>query len=134
MANDVANAALWAAVFTPSADEIAREIVQQEYEMRKMEEEAYWSAWDMEVKRKVIERLRNHEEGFYLMTFRKQRIYPEISQDETADLIEKGDIKIVAPTKDGNRGLSFVWTDENREEARNPLYSQILVELPTTIG
>lgn len=134
MANDVANAALWAAVFTPSADEIAREIVQQEYEMRKMEEEAYWSAWDMEVKRKVIERLRNHEEGFYLMTFRKQRIYPEISQDETADLIEKGDIKIVAPTKDGNRGLSFVWTDKNREEARNPLYSQILVELPTTIG
>ncbi|WP_394955048.1 hypothetical protein [uncultured Helicobacter sp.] len=53
MSNDVANAALWAAVFTPSADEIAREIVQQEYEMRKMEEEAYWSAWDMEVKRGV---------------------------------------------------------------------------------
>lgn len=117
MNNDVANAALWAAVFTPSADEIAREIVQQEYEMRKMEEEAYWKGWDMEVKRGVIERLRDPNDELSLLSYK--------SKAEQADLIESGELKIVASIKEPT-GFGVIWADNTREEAQNPREKEVL--------
>ena len=125
MASNIASAAMWAAVFTPTADEIAKEIVAEEARLREIEEkaywEAYWKAWDKGCKEKVIERLRNHEEGFrFLYT-----AYPDMTQDEQADLIERGELKIVAPIKEPT-GLSAMWADDTREEAQNPRYREIL--------
>ena len=132
MASNIASAAMWAAVFTPTADEIAKEIVAEEARLREIEEkaywEAYWKAWDRGCKEKVIQRLRNHEEG---LRFHKA-IYPDMTQDEQADLIERGEWKIVAPTgAEGN--LCAIWADETREEAQNPLYLKKLREYKNNI-
>ncbi len=125
MASNIASAAMWAAVFTPTADEIAKEIVAEEARLREIEEkaywEAYWKAWDRGCKEKVIQRLRNHEEGLNFLTLQKQPIYPDMTQDEQADLIERGELKIVAPTKEG-KGIGLIWADTAREEAKNPRY------------
>ena len=95
MASNIASAAMWAAVFTPTADEIAKEIVAEEARLRALEEKAYWEGWDKAYKEGVIKRLRNHEEGYWLMTWNKQPIYPHLSQDNIADFIESGELKIV---------------------------------------
>ena len=125
MASNIASAAMWAAVFTPTADEIAKEIVAEEARLREIEEkaywEAYWKAWDRGCKEKVIERLRNHEEGFRF----SPKTYPEITQDMWADLIEKGEVKIIAPIKE-SKELGAMWADETREEAQRPKYQEIL--------
>ena len=125
MASNIASAAMWAAVFTPTADEIAKEIVAEEARLREIEEkaywEAYWKAWDRGCKEKVIQRLRNHEEGFRF----SPKTYPEITQDMWADLIEKGEVKIIAPIKKPKE-LGAMWADETREEAQRPKYQEIL--------
>ena len=96
----------------------ANDIVEEERVRRE------WEKWDREVKEKVIERLRNHEEGANLLTLQKQPIYPNMTQDEQADLLENGDLRLVAPTK--NLGpISAIWSDENREEAKNPTYLKL---------
>ncbi|OCR05872.1 hypothetical protein BA920_03905 [Helicobacter pullorum] len=64
----------------PTAESIAKAIL-YEQERRKMEEEVYWKGWDMEVKRGVIERLRNHDNTFALLTFHQKPIYPNMTQD-----------------------------------------------------
>ena len=87
-------------------------------------EKAYWEAWDKACKEKVIERLRNHEEGLNFLTLQKQPIYPNMTQDEQADLLESGELKIVAPIN-GATGIGLIWTDENREEAKNPTYLEL---------
>ncbi|MCI6312596.1 MAG: hypothetical protein MR591_02215 [Helicobacter sp.] len=123
MASNIASAAMWAAVFTPTADEIAKEIVAEEARLREIEEkaywEAYWKAWDRAVKEGVIERLRNHEEGFKFFP----KTYPNMTQDEQADLIEKGELQIVAPLQNPT-GFILIWADETREETKHPLYQQ----------
>ena len=68
--------------------------------------------------------MRNHEEGFrFLYT-----AYPDMTQDEQADLIEKGELKIVAPIKEPTE-LSTMWADETREEAQRPKYKEILIRV-----
>ena len=119
MASNIASAAMWAAVFTPTADEIAKEIVAEEARLREIEEKAYWEGWDKGCKEKVIQRLRNHEEGFRF----SPKTYPEITQDMWADLIEKGEVKIIAPIKE-SKELGAMWADETREETKHPLYQQ----------
>ena len=104
----------------PTAEEVAKAIVDEEVKRRE-DEKAYWEAWDKACKEKVIERLRNHEEGVrFLYT-----AYPDITQDEQADLIERGEWKIVAPVKELT-GLTAMWADNTREEAQNPRYQEIL--------
>ena len=111
----------------PTAESIAKAIL-DEQEMRKMEEEAYWSAWDMEEKRGVIERLRNHDNTFALLTFHQKPIYPNMTQDEQADLIESGELKVIAPTKEQGP-LGAIWVDNEREEAKNPMYLRLKTEI-----
>ena len=127
MASNIASAAMWAAVFTPTADEIAKEIVAEEARLREIEEkaywEAYWKAWDKGCKEKVIERLRNHDNTFAILTFKQEPIYPNMTQDEQADLIEKGELQIVAPLQNPT-GFILIWADETREETKHPLYQQ----------
>ena len=128
MASNIASAAMWAAVFTPTADEIAKEIVAEEARLRALEEKAYWEGWDKGCKEKVIQRLRNHDNTFAILTFKQEPIYPNMTQDEQADLIEKGELKIVAPTKELGP-LGAIWTDETRKEAQNPKYLRLKTEI-----
>ena len=81
-------------------------------------DEAYWRAWDKACKEKVIERLRNHEEGFSFFSTK--------TQDEQADLIESGELRIAAPTQGMGEGLGLVWADENREETKGSKYQENL--------
>ena len=92
-------------------------------------EKAYWKAWDAACKAKVIERLRNHEEGARF----HRSIYPNMTQDEQADLIERGEWRIIAPIgKEGD--LCAIWADETREEAQNPAYLAKLKEYKNNIA
>ncbi|WP_394977167.1 hypothetical protein [uncultured Helicobacter sp.] len=133
MASNIASAAMWAAVFTPTADEIAKEIVAEEARLRALEEKAYWEGWDKGCKEKVIQRLRNHEEGLNFLTLQKQPIYPDMTQDEQADLIERGELKIVAPIKETGPG-GLLWADETREEAQNATYLKLKEILEKNLG
>ena len=111
----------------PTAEEVAKAIVDEEVKRRE-DEKAYWEAWDKACKEKVIERLRNHEEGLNFLTLQKQPIYPNMTQDEQADLLERGDLRLVAPTQPlGPAGA--IWTDENREEAKNFTYLKFLIKI-----
>lgn len=87
-------------------------------ELRAYGEECYWRAWDKACKEKVIERLRNHEEGFSFFSTK--------TQDEQADLIESGELRIAAPTQGMGEGLGLVWADENREETKGSKYQENL--------
>ncbi|RDU53938.1 hypothetical protein CQA49_05930 [Helicobacter sp. MIT 00-7814] len=90
-------------------------------ESKDSKEESYWAAWDNAVKQGVIEKLRNHETGYRFLA----SSCPNMSQDEQADLIESGELKILAPLDGYNKdGLGVMWTDENREEAKHPIYLQ----------
>ncbi|RDU51296.1 hypothetical protein CQA37_09825, partial [Helicobacter sp. MIT 99-10781] len=84
----------------------------------------YWNAWDSAAKAKVVERLRSHEKGYNLLTLNKQPIYPDITQDMQADLIESGELKIISFRK--LQIITSMWADENREEAKNPKYQELL--------
>ena len=120
MASNIASAAMWAAVFTPTADEIAKEIVAEEARLRALEEKAYWEGWDKGCKEKVIQRLRNHEEGCWLMTLNKQPIYRHLSQDDIADLIEKGELRLIS--LNNIKAIVAEWVDNSRPEAQDPRY------------
>ena len=101
---------------------------QAKKDFQKICDEAYWRSWDGACKQKVIKRLRNHEQGaiFYAS------IYPNMTQDRQANLIEKGEWKIVAPTQEtGN--LFVIWADETREEAKDQKYLEKLAECLTNI-
>ncbi|RDU51357.1 hypothetical protein CQA37_09765, partial [Helicobacter sp. MIT 99-10781] len=84
----------------------------------------YWNAWDSAAKAKVVERLRSHEAGANLLTLNKQPVYPNMTQDEQADLIESGELKIIYFRK--LKISSAMWADENREEAKDPKYLELL--------
>ena len=120
MASNIASAAMWAAVFTPTADEITKEIVAEEARLRALEEKAYWEGWDKTVKEGVIERLRdpNDELRFSPVT------YPDITKEMWADLIENGEAFVIAPTQGAGVGLGFIWADETREEAQREGYKK----------
>lgn len=91
-------------------------------------DEAYWRAWDKACKEKVIERLRKHDTTFAILTFHQQPIYPNMTQDEQADLLERGELRLVAPTK--NLGpLGAIWADETREEAQDSVYLRLKTEV-----
>ncbi|RDU51229.1 hypothetical protein CQA49_09865, partial [Helicobacter sp. MIT 00-7814] len=86
----------------------------------------YWNAWDREFKRGAIERLRT-EKGTNVLTFNKQPIYPNITQDMQADLIEKGELKVV--NLRSIHTTVAIWADENREEAKNPVYQEYIAKV-----
>lgn len=89
-------------------------------ELRAYGEECYWRAWDKACKEKVIERLRNPNDDLRFSPV----TYPDISKEKWADLIESGEVKIVAPTKGSGSGLNYIWADETREEAQREGYKQ----------
>ena len=133
MASNIASAAMWAAVFTPTADEIAKEIVAEEARLREIEEkaywEAYWKAWDRAVKEGVSERLRdpNDELRFSPVT------YPDITKEMWADFIENGEIKLYAPTKEAT-GFLYLWVDDTRIEAQRKGYRDSLPKVMEVIN
>lgn len=129
MASNIASAAMWAAVFTPTADEIAKEIVAEEARLRALEEKAYWEGWDKGCKEKVIQRLRNHEEGFRF----SPKTYPEMTQDMWADLIENGEIKLYTPIKEAT-GFLYLWVDDTRIEAQRKGYRDSLPKVMEVIN
>lgn len=110
----------------PTAESIAKAIL-DEQEMRKMEEEAYWKGWDMAFKKKVIERLRNHEEGANLLTFKGVVLYPHISQDQQADMFENGDLKLIDLVD--KKVVLAIWSDESRSEAQLPAYLERMEQI-----
>ena len=122
MASNIASAAMWAAVFTPTADEIAKEIVAEEARLREIEEKAYWEGWDRAVKEGVIERLRDPNDEF---TF-TGKTYPEVTNEMWADYLERGELKLLAPLKEPT-GIAFMWVDETREEAQREGY-KVMIE------
>ena len=126
MASNIASAAMWAAVFTPTADEITKEIVAEEARLREIEEkaywEAYWKAWDRGCKEKVIQRLRDPNDEF---TF-TGKTYPEVTNEMWADYLERGELKLLAPLKEPT-GIAFMWVDETREEAQREGY-KVMIE------
>ena len=129
MASNIASAAMWAAVFTPTADEIAKEIVAEEARLRALEEKAYWEGWDKTVKEGVIERLRdpNDELRFSPVT------YPDITKEMWADLIENGEIKLYAPIKEAT-GFLYLWVDDTRIEAQRKGYRDSLPKVMEVIN
>ena len=122
MASNIASAAMWAAVFTPTADEIATEIVAEEARLRALEEKAYWEGWDKTVKEGVIERLRDPNDEF---TF-TGKTYPEVTNEMWADYLERGELKLLAPLKEPT-GIAFMWVNETREEAQREGY-KVMIE------
>ncbi|BDB64146.1 hypothetical protein T36_0593 [Helicobacter cinaedi] len=83
-------------------------------------DEAYWRAWDRAFKNKTIERLRAHESNFNLFTFRGDFLYPSLSQDEQADMLERGEIKLlILRDKQVQLGL---WANDERDEAKVAIY------------
>ena len=57
------------------------------------------------------------------MTWNKERIYPNLTQDDIADLIESGEVKILALRT--LKITTFMWADETREEAKHPAYIEL---------
>ena len=84
-------------------------------------EKAYWEAWDKACKEKVIERLRNPNDEFRLAP----QTYPDISKEKWADLIESGEVRLLAPLKEPT-GFGPLWANENREEAQKEAYKEML--------
>ena len=93
----------------------ANDIVEEERVKRE------WEKWDREVKEKVIERLRNPNDDLRFSPV----TYPDISKEKWADLIESGEIKLYAPTKEAT-GFYYLWVDETREEAQREGYQSSL--------
>ena len=122
MASNIASAAMWTAVFTPTADEIAKEIVAEEARLRALEEKAYWEGWDKTVKEGVIERLRDPNDEF---TF-TGKTYPVVTNEMCADYLERGELKLLAPLKEPT-GIAFMWVNETREEAQREGY-KVMIE------
>lgn len=104
----------------------ANDIVEEERVRRE------WEKWDRECKEGVIRRLRQYNEGDNLLTLNRIPIYPNMSQGEQADIIERGELKIVAPCK-GMGALGAIWTDNDREEAQNPTYRELFNLLMTKV-
>ncbi len=105
----------------PTAESIAKAIL-DEQEMRKVEEEAYWSAWDIAYKQGALSDLRGNKAN--MLTWQKTPIYPHITPEKQADLIESGELKIIV-LRAANIATAL-WADENREEAQNPAYQELL--------
>lgn len=128
MAN-AAEAMMWAAVFAPSADEIAESIVRKE-ELRRSEEKL--AEGNREIKKKVIGWLRSGELNGFLRRPKaidpeRTPIYPHITKEQEADMLESGELKLVIsyekPSEDMNPPtFTAFWADETREEAQHPLY------------
>ena len=54
------------------------------------------------------------------------KTYPEITKEMWADLIERGEIKLLAPLKEPT-GISVMWADETREEVQREGY-KVMIE------
>lgn len=80
-----------------------------------------WEKWDREYKDGAIRDLRNHEQGFSILESKGERLYPDISQDMEADLLEKGEVRLVV----FSNVRSFIWVDGNRKEAQDPKYLEL---------
>lgn len=81
-------------------------------------EECYWKAWDEAYKKGVIEDLRN---GKSILTWNKRNIYSQIDGIKQAELIERGELKIIALRSPINI-ITCMWANEEREEAKDPNY------------
>ncbi len=93
---------------------------QAKKDFQKICDEAYWREWDKAFKNKTIERLRAHESNFNLFTFRGDFLYPSLSQDEQADMLERGEIKLlILRDKQVQLGL---WANDERDEAKVAIY------------
>ena len=123
MASNIASAAMWAAVFTPTADEIAKEIVAEEARLRALEEKAYWEGWDKAFKEGTITKLRN-EKNINLMTLNQKPIYPNLTQTMVADLLENGELRLICLNK--LKARCAIWSDSTREEAQDAKYLKYL--------
>ncbi|STP11146.1 Uncharacterised protein [Helicobacter cinaedi] len=103
---------------------------QAKKDFQKICDEAYWRAWDKAFKKKTIERLRKHEEGAYLITLEQKPVYPHLSQDDIADLVESGDLTLVCL----ENGVAAFWTDDGRVEAQEPLYREFMIKLKNAMN
>ncbi|RDU52808.1 hypothetical protein CQA49_07005 [Helicobacter sp. MIT 00-7814] len=99
-------------------------------ESKDSKEESYWNAWDSAAKAKVVERLRNHENGYWVLTYLKEPIYPQFTQDDIANFIESGELKVISLDSVPPVGVvTAMWADESREEAKDPTYIKHLERL-----
>ena len=101
-------------------------------ESKDSKEESYWAAWDTQFKNKVIERLRNHEAGANMLLFKGKPIFENLTQDMQADLIESGELKLLSVKEP--MMIVGIWADENREEAKDPIYLQYLARAKEDIS
>ena len=65
------------------------------------------------------------------MTWNKQPIHPHLSQDNIADFIESGELKIV-DLKSRNV-TACMWADKDRKEAKDPIYQKFFEALSRDI-
>lgn len=89
-----------------------------------MEEEKLrreWEQWDREYKKKTIERIRAGEN---LFTLKGQPVYPNMSLEQIAGLIENGELYLINYPNINKTGI--LWSNENRAEAQNPAYLEVL--------
>lgn len=105
----------------------ANDIVEEE-RLRRSEEELRRS--DIEFKKRIVKQVR--EDDFSLLRrsaaidSARTRIYPHITTEEEAKLIERGEllIEILYDKADNYKHLGFYayWADETREEAQHSWY------------
>lgn len=84
-------------------------------------DEAYWRAWDKAYKEALIDGIRAGTKR--LLVFREELLYPHISSEEEASLLENNDIKIIDLRDLNIRG--FFWVDNERIETKNKGYIEL---------
>lgn len=84
-------------------------------------DEAYWRAWDKAYKEALIDGIRAGTKR--LLVFRGELLYPHISSEEEASLLENNDIKIIDLRDLNIRG--FFWVDNERIETKNKGYIEL---------
>lgn len=113
----------------PSAEEIAMAIVSEE-ELRRSEEELRAS---MEKRKQcVIEAMNN--DGYRLFLTLKDEgskpIYPHISTQQEAEFLQRGEAKLCILFENHQPIWEVLrWSDESREEAKNPSYKRRVEKL-----
>ena len=84
-------------------------------------EKAYWEAWDKAYKKALIDGIRAGTKR--LLVFRGELLYPHISSEKEASLLENNDIKIIDLRDLNIRG--FFWVDNERIETKNKGYIEL---------
>ncbi|STP08978.1 Uncharacterised protein [Helicobacter cinaedi] len=105
----------------------ANDIVEEEV-LRRSEKELRNS--NMKVKRELIKQIR--EEGYSMLTRprhidpKRTKIYPHITAQQEADMLERGELLLKILYNDNNNGmveaLYVYWANETRKEAKHPWY------------